>query len=385
MHTTTHTWIDTDEGLARLGQDLAGEKGVAVDTESDGFHHYFDKLCLLQFSTREANFLVDPLAVSNLDPLRPMFADPAIRKVMHAAEQDIMYLRREHHLEVKGLFDTATAAQLTGRTRLGLAALLEAYFDIHLSKSNQRDDWSLRPLNPAQLAYAVSDTNNLLELADLLEREVRENGRQEWAEEEYRALEQKQINLHSTAADEITRVKGWKDLPPRGRAVLRELLRGRDGESRKRDRPPFRIAPASLLLDLAAKPPAGIRELQARRGFPRQRSPSLATQLMDAVARGLELPESEFPQPPVRTSRHGQRQRRDAPFEERVNKLRAWRKTRAEQLGLEPGVVISQRDLEAVAENPPGSPGEETTRQSLRRWRWREFSAEWRQLLTNSS
>ena len=162
MNTTTHTRIDTDEGLARLGKDLAGERGVAVDTESDGFHHYFDKLCLLQVSTREANFLVDPLAVSSLDPLRPMFADQSIRKVMHAAEQDIMYLRRDHHLEVKGLFDTAAAAQLTGRTRLGLAALLEAYFEIHLSKSNQRDDWSLRPLNPAQLAYAVSDTNNLL-------------------------------------------------------------------------------------------------------------------------------------------------------------------------------------------------------------------------------
>ncbi|MCZ6650028.1 MAG: HRDC domain-containing protein [Acidobacteria bacterium] len=382
MNTTTHTWIDTDEGLARLGKDLAGERGVAVDTESDGFHHYFDKLCLLQLSTREANFLVDPLAVSSLDPLRPMFADQGIRKVMHAAEQDIMYLRRDHHLEVKGLFDTAAAAQLTGRTRLGLAALLEAYFEIHLSKSNQRDDWSLRPLNPAQLAYAVSDTNNLLALADLLEQEVREKGRQEWADEEYRALEQKQINLNSAAPDEITRVKGWKDLPPRGRAVLRELLRGRDCEARKRDRPPFRIAPASLLLELAAKPPADIRELQSRKGFPRQRSSSLTRQFMDAVTRGLELPESEFPQPPPRAAHPGQRQRRDAPFEERVNRLRAWRKTRAEQLGLEPGVVISQRDLEAVAENPPGSQGEDTTRQGLRQWRWREFSAEWRQLLS---
>jgi len=381
VNATTHIWIDTDEDLARLGRDLAGEKEVAVDTESDGFHHYFDKLCLLQFSTREANFLVDPLAVSGLDPLRPVFAHQGIRKVMHAAEQDIMYLRRDHGLEVRGLFDTAAAAQFTGRTRLGLAALLEAYFDIHLSKSNQRDDWSLRPLNPAQLAYAVADTNNLLELADLLEQEVRDKGRGEWAAEEYRALEQKQINLNSATPDEITRVKGWKDLPPRGRAILRELLRGRESEARKRDRPPFRIAPASLLLALAAKPPADIRELQSRRGFPRQRSPSLARELMDSVTRGLELPESEFPLPPPRTSHPGQRQRRDAPFEERVNKLRAWRKTRAEQLGLEPGVVISQRDLEAIAENPPGSPDGETVRKTLRQWRWREFSAEWRLLL----
>jgi ribonuclease D len=103
------------------------------------------------------------------------------------------------------------------------------------------------------------------------------------------------------------------------------------------------------------------------------------------MTRGLELPESEFPQPPVRTPRPGQRQRRDAPIEERVNKLRAWRETTAELLGLEPGVVISQRDLEAVADNPPGSPGEDIARQGLRQWRWREFSAEWRQLLANGS
>ena len=381
MNATTHTWIDTDEGLVRLGEDLAGQQGVAVDTESDGFHHYFDKLCLLQFSTRDANYLVDPLALSSLEPLRPVLADPDIRKVMHAAEQDLMYLRRDHNLEVQGLFDTAIAAQLTGRTRLGLAALLEAYFDIKLSKSNQRDDWSLRPLNPAQLAYAVSDTNNLLELADLLEKEVRDKGRQEWAQEEFHALQQKQINLNSSTPDDITRVKGWKDLPPRGRAILRELLRGRDGEARKRDRPPFRITPASLLQELAADPPAGIRELQTRKGFPRQRSPTLARVLMDAVSRGQTLAESEFPVPAPRATRPGQRQRRDAQFEERVNRMRAWRKTRAEQLGLEPGVVISQRDLEAVVENPPGSPGADTTRQNLRRWRWREFAAEWQQLL----
>jgi ribonuclease D len=124
-----------------------------------------------------------------------------------------------------------------------------------------------------------------------------------------------------------------------------------------------------------------MRDLQTRKGFPRQRTSSLATQLMEALTRGLELPESEFPQPPVRPPHHGQRQRRDAPLEERVNKLRAWRKSKAEQLGLEPGVVISQRDLEMVAENPPGSPDEDATRQSLRQWRWREFSGEWQRLL----
>ena len=380
MASTEHTWIDNDEALAALGQRLAATDSLAVDTESDGFHHYFDKLCLLQFSTRDANFLVDPLAVSTLEPLRAALADPDIRTVMHAAEQDIMYLRRDHHLEVKGLFDTSAAAQLTGHTRLGLAALLETFFDVHLSKSNQRDDWSRRPLNQAQLAYAVADTNRLLALAQKLDDELKSLGRQEWAAEEYRALELKQINLNSAEADDITRVKGWRKLPPRGRVILRELLLARDREARHRDRPPFRIVPGPLLLDLATTPPASLRQLQTRKGFPRQRPAALAEQLMQAVTTGLEMPEDQFPAAPVRAPRTTS-SRRDSQFEARINTLRAWRQKTATRLQLEPGVVISQRGLELLAENPPGSPGEEACREALRSWRWREFSAEWRSLL----
>jgi ribonuclease D len=380
MASTEYTWIDSDEALAALGERLAAADSIAVDTESDGFHHYFDKLCLLQFSTRDAHFLVDPLAVSTLEPLRPSLADPGIRTVMHAAEQDIMYLRRDHNLEVKGLFDTSAAAQLTGHTRLGLAALLETFFDVHLSKSNQRDDWSRRPLNPAQLAYAVADTSRLLALAERLDDELKVLGRQEWAAEEYRALEVKQINLNSAEADDITRVKGWRKLPPRGRVILRELLIARDEESRHRDRPPFRIVPGPLLLDLATTPPTTLRELQNRKGFPRQRPSALADQLMKAVNAGLNMPEDQFPSAPVRPPRSAP-SRRDSQFEARINTLRAWRQKTATRLKLEPGVVISQRGLEMVAENPPGSPGEEACREALRSWRWREFSAEWRALL----
>jgi ribonuclease D len=379
MTSNRHTWIDSDEGLTELGELLAAADALAVDTESDGFHHYFDKLCLLQFSTRDANFLVDPLAVSTLEPLRQALEDPAIRIVMHAAEQDIMYLRRDHKLEVAGLFDTSAAAQLTGHTRLGLAALLETFFEVKLSKSNQRDDWSRRPLNSAQLAYAVADTSRLLELARLLEAELQALGRQEWATEEYRALERKQINLNSSEPDDITRVKGWRQLPPRGRVILRELLLARDAEARRRDRPPFRIVPGPLLLDLATQPPASVRDLQNRKGFPRQRPSALAAQLMDAVSKGMKMPESEFPAPPVRAPRTPSR--RDSQFEARINTLRAWRQKTATRLKLEPGVVISQRDLEMVAENPPGSPGEEGCREALRRWRWSEFSDQWRTLL----
>ena len=100
---------------------------------------------------------------------------------------------------------------------------------------------------------------------------------------------------------------------------------------------------------------------------------------MDAVSKGVKMPESQFPAPPARAPRTPTR--RDSQFEARINTLRTWRQETATRLKLEPGVVISQRDLELVAENPPGSPGEEGCREALRRWRWSEFSDQWRALL----
>ena len=117
--------------------------------------------------------------------------------------------------------------------------------------------------------------------------------------------------------------------------------------------------------------------------FPPSSVSSLGQILMQAVQRGQKLPESDFPVLKPRTPAPQNRPRRDPVFEARVNRLRTWRQKKAVELGLEPGVIISQRGLEAIATTPPGSPGEDQLKSEMRHWRWHEFADQWRTLMEN--
>lgn len=375
-----YDWVDTDEQVKALADVLTEAREFAVDTESDGFHHYFDKLCLVQFSTRDRNFVVDPLSVGSLEPLRPVFEDPEVPTVLHAAEQDLMYLRRDHDIEVRGLFDTLIGAQFVGHVRLGLAAILEAYFDIKLSKTNQLDDWSRRPLTEQQLRYAVCDTDHLLPMRDRLIGELGAKDRSTWADEECRALEEKATVLEPVDPDDLTRVKGWKVLSPPGLAILRELLRARDREARRRDRSPFRVIGNTALLALASAPPASLEQIRAVKGFPRQFRGGLDKLLLAAVETGRHLPEAEFPADPRRRDRRPPRPRDDR-FDARLESLRQWRKKAAVELDLQPGVVAPQRDLEALAEAVPATAVALDELTGIRAWRKREFGRAWLEVL----
>ncbi|MFQ5669255.1 MAG: HRDC domain-containing protein [Acidobacteriota bacterium] len=381
MEPCSFQWIDSPSGWTGLCRRLSQEPEVALDTEADGFHHYFDKLCLLQISTRSGHFIVDPLALSGLDPLRPVLENPAIRKVFHAAEQDLMYLRRDHGLHVEGLFDTSIAAQLLGHDRLGLATLLQKYFEVTLSKTNQKDDWSRRPLTRRQLAYAIADTRWLLELSHRLEAELQEKGRLGWAREEFRHLEDKVETPAALDPGHLGRVKGWQDLGMRGRAVLKELLRARDREARRLDRPPFRIIGNATLQSIASDLPADLPALRSIKGFPRHRGDHLAALLMEAVRRGRESPPASIFADPARRKGEARRPARDAGFESRLTRLRRWRQEKAAALGLEPGVVAPQRDLEALAEAVPANQEALDQLQMVRRWRRAAFGGDWMLLL----
>lgn len=137
-----YPFIDEPDAVADLARKLSREKVIAVDTEADSFFHYHDKLCLVQISARCGTFLVDPLALppGGLDPLGEVFANPEIRKVLHAAEYDLYVLDRHSGIRVANLFDTMISAQLLGYPSVGLGALVERHFDVKLSKDQQRTD-----------------------------------------------------------------------------------------------------------------------------------------------------------------------------------------------------------------------------------------------------
>src|SRR5438128_1127786 len=167
----------------------AAQPVVAVGTEADSLHSYFDKVCLIQMSILGEDLIVDPLKKLDLAPFGALLADRGVLKVLHGADYDLRILDRDFGYTISNVVDTSICAQLLGYEGIGLAALLERHFGVQLDKSHQRADWAMRPLPRNMLEYAATDTRHLIPLAEKLRAELEALGRWEWAAEEFSRLE----------------------------------------------------------------------------------------------------------------------------------------------------------------------------------------------------
>ncbi len=338
-------WIDTTEALAAWAERI-GQGPLAVDSEADSFHHYREKVCLVQLSAGGRHALVDPLAPIDLSPLCTPFADGAIRKILHGADYDIRLLGRDFDLTVSGLVDTMIAARLLGEPALGLAALLEKHLGVTLDKTHQRADWSRRPLAEPMRAYAIEDTRHLESLASILESRLEALGRTDWAREEWSRLESvRWSDRRDTDPEPFRRTKGARALDRAGLAVLRELWHWRDAMARKRDQPLFRVLRDETLVALAKTPPSAIGDLARIPGFPDYlvRSPS-ANDLIAAARRGVSCPEAGWPEP-----RLDVRERLHPSVEARIVLIRQRRDELARALELDPSILASRGVVEEMA------------------------------------
>jgi len=260
------------ELLGRL--DAAPHESVALDTEADSFHHYFEKVCLMQVGLASDAFLVDPLARADLTPL---FARLSARPLlMHGADYDLRLLHRGFGFRAAALFDTMIAAQLLGEKEIGLAALLSARVGVALDKSHQRADWSARPLPPAMATYAAEDVLHLPALVDSLRRDLDAKGRLPWHAEECARLAAMAFSASREADPDDWRVKGTNALSDRERAFARALWEAREERARTLDRPPFRIFTNEKLLSAAARAAKGEGDPAALFPFLRPLSPAFA-------------------------------------------------------------------------------------------------------------
>lgn len=366
MPAASYLWVDTAKDLESAAERLSRASALAVDTEADSFYHYFHKCCLIQVSDGETAYLIDPLALKRLEPLGETLGSKRIVTVLHAAEQDVLYLRRDFGFHVEPLFDTMIAAQLLGKTGIGLASLLLSYFEVRLDKGSQRDDWSRRPLTDRQKTYAAEDVRHLIRLRDVLRAELEALGRLTWAEEEFGLVARRAWEPRVFDPVMFWNVRGSRDLSPREAAVLRELFAMRDRRAVEADLSPFRIISDEALLALAKKKPQLGDDLGGIRGVTPLVRRRIGDEILAAVQAGLLVPETDLPAPPRGQARGN---RRSAAFQARLERLRDWRKARAASLGLDPGVLFPQSTLEALAaagpaafEAPEGIPG-------LRSWR----------------
>jgi ribonuclease D len=358
-----YRYIGSDRQLSALVKRVAAEPLIAVDTEAASFHRFVDRIYLIQLSTRTETAIIDPLTVGEVAELGAVLADPAVEVIFHDADYDLRILDRDYRIRARRLFDTRIAAQLLGEPAIGLAALLEKYLQVRLDKKFQRADWSRRPLTPAMLDYAATDTRYLPALRDELRRQLKATGRLAWAEEEFARLEDLRWTPVPGNGDSYLRIKGARVLTRRGLAVLRELAHFRDAVAAELDRASFRVLSNEALLALAGNPP---RERQALAGVPgvgerlvQQRGDAL----LAAIERGLAVPDKELPRFP-----RGERRTPDPAFEARVDRLKAARNAAAARLSLDPGVLCPKGTLEAVARAKVKSTADLAAVPDMRQW-----------------
>lgn len=333
--------------LTEVALNLNRQSEIAVDLEMDSLHHYREKVCLIQVSTRTGSWLIDPLALNDLSPLAAPLGSPRILVVMHGADYDIRSLHRDFGIEVNNLFDTMLASRFLGISEFGLAALLKSRFGIELNKKYQKADWSRRPLSPEMCAYAAADTSDLLPLYDQLKAELIQKGRYQWLEEECRLVCQARVTEKKGPL--FLSCKGAGKLKGRTLAVLEELLQLRDRQACEMDRPPFKIVSTETLLELADKKPRCQNDLAGIKGMTPVLISRIGEGILAAVSRALEMPEELLPRFPVI--------RRDEPADgakERLKRLKSWREVLSSAQGLEPGVMAPNWLLENIADaNPP--------------------------------
>ncbi|HEX7118989.1 MAG TPA: ribonuclease D [Longimicrobiales bacterium] len=357
-------YVTSERELKGAVERLTGARALAVDTEAAGYHRYFDRVCLVQVSTPSATFVVDTLAVPGLDPLRPLFERPDTEIVFHDADYDLRLLSRDFGIRVRGLFDTKIAAQFLGEPAIGLASLVEKFLGIRLEKAFQRADWARRPLPPEMLEYAAGDTRHLLPLRDLLRQALETMGRLEWAEEEFRLLEEVRWTAPAEDPDAYLRLKGTRDLRPRQLAILRELYAWREGVARARDAAPFRVLTNEAMIEIARRAPTTSGALAAIPGTPRSLASRHGTEVLEAIARAQALPEESLPTRP----RGRGRPPPDPVFDATLERLRAVRDEAATALGLDRGFLMPRAQLEELARLRPGAIDELAAVPGLRRW-----------------
>jgi ribonuclease D len=324
--------------------DVKSHPRISVDTESNSLHAYREQVCLIQISTPEADYLIDPLAFSDLSDLAPFFMNPGMEKILHAAEYDLICLRRDFGFEFANIFDTMQAARVLGYPFVGLDNLLAEKFQVRMDKRHQKADWGARPLTPAQIDYARLDTHYLFDLRDLLERELREKGRLELARDDFARLCRMDEPREKLNGSTWKRFNGRKDVSLRELTILAELCHRRDAIAEKLDRPPFKVIDDNLLLAIAQNSPERDVDLAGLGLSPRQIR-LWGGEILAAFKRGAGAPLLKRDQP----------KRPSEAILRRLEKLKSWRKKVAQEMNVESDIVLPKTYMNAFAENPPRS------------------------------
>lgn len=229
------TYVDTSKALLEAAAEWKKSAELAVDLECENnLHHYGAYISLIQISTKDKNWIVDVLKLGEIKPALEVFEDVKIQKIFHDVSFDFRILQDQFSCHPHNIFDTQIAALFMGKEHLGLGDLLKEYFNADKESKYQMADWTKRPLNTEMLAYAVKDTAHLIQLRDILAKELRQKGRWSWVEEELAGLEEADFTYKTQT---FLDVRGVRTFTPEQLGIFRELFLLREQLAKKVNRP----------------------------------------------------------------------------------------------------------------------------------------------------
>lgn len=331
-----YKYIKNQQKLREVCEELIKKEVLAIDLECENnLHHYGSYISIIQISTETKNFVVDVLELKKIEPLKKLLEDPEIIKIFHDVSFDLRILKHELDIEPKNLFDTQLAALLIGEKNVGLASLLEKFFSVKKESKFQMADWTIRPINPEMMSYAVKDTVYLIKLKELLEQEIKKLRREDWLREELKFLEKKNYDYKDLGFEDM---KGVSKLNAKEKLFAQRIYEMREELAKKTDKPAYRIISNKKIIELATNPPRNREEWSTLKGM----HPAIKGKAQYIYKDVQRTTLKEEPKERRERKNYSEEQKQE------IQKLEDARVKIGKELGIEPYLILSKEQLHDI-------------------------------------
>jgi ribonuclease D len=335
-----YRYIDTDEQLQEVVKACLGVSVIALDTEFTRTNTYYPIVGLIQIYTGAECFLIDPLSVSSIEPLKAVLEAPSLLKVLHACSEDMEVFQYALGIVPAPVYDTQIASAALGvGFSVGYQALVQHYLDISLSKDQTRSDWLARPLTTSQLDYAALDVIHLLEVYNVQLEELKGGPKLDWVEAESLGLGQG-IPTVAPPEDSYNKFKGLWQLSRVQLNLLKALCTWREITAREEDIPRNRVVDQKSLISIVKEEITSKQEFQSQAGLNSRQVRKYGDEIQIIQSEAKLVPEEDCPEIVIRT---------DAPINnKKLKRLKQVVEERARSLSVAPELLTKRRHLEKL-------------------------------------
>ena len=340
--------ITTTDDLLRYIKAIKHCKWLALDTEFIRERTYYPNLCLVQIAAHDHEgelqlACIDPLAIDDISALLKLLHNTNIIKVLHAAHQDLEIFNYLSGQVPQPIFDTQPAASVLGYgDHMGYANLMLQVLKVDLDKSQSRTNWAKRPLNQAQLDYAIDDVRYLAQAYPIMRDKLIEQQRLDWLDADFTHFTDP--NLYAINPEmRWKKVKGLQVLKRQQLAILRELAAWREQLAEKKNLPRKWLIKDEILIDLARQQPKEIRSIADMRGINAPKTKKYHKKWLECIEKGLSLPQNEWPE-------ISRRKKPTASQDKVIDLLMTALSIRASELGITPAVITTRKKVASMVQ-----------------------------------